>query len=58
MGVKVEIPYKDLIMVQDEAYGDYYGCCPWCNEIFYVPFEKTKAYPFYHCQFCHGLVRV
>lgn len=58
MGVKVKIPYKDLIMVQDEDYGDYEGHCPWCNEIFYVPFEKTKAHPFYRCQFCHELVRV
>ena len=57
MGVKVKIPYKDLIMVQDEAYGDYEGHCPWCNEIFYVPFEKTKAHPFYRCQFCHALNR-
>lgn len=59
MGVKVEIPYKDLVMVQDQYTYDYEGHCPWCDNIFYIPIEHNeKTHPFYHCRFCHGLVRV
>lgn len=51
---------KDLVMKQNE-FGDYEGHCPWCDEIFYLPFwssRVTAANPVHQCINCDGWVRL